>query len=99
MRSLLFGIARAADVHFASGAREVYPQVGRVAMLAAGEQRLLEEGRFGAAELRLEGGSLYVNNLRYFNRGTEIRALASIDDVWRWIRLRWLSVFGRRRPA
>jgi lipopolysaccharide export system permease protein len=23
----------------------------------------------------------------------------SIDDVWRWIRLRWLSVFGRRRPA
>ena len=54
--ALRYGIARAADVHFAAGAREVYPQVGRVAMLAPGEQTVkVEQGRFRPAELRLEG--------------------------------------------
>jgi choline dehydrogenase-like flavoprotein len=53
--ALRFGIARAADVHFAAGAREVYPQVGRVAVLAPGEQtRKVEQGRFKPGELRLE---------------------------------------------
>jgi choline dehydrogenase-like flavoprotein len=53
--ALRFGIARAADVHFAAGALEVYPQVGRVAVLRPGEQeRLIEQGRFHPAELRLE---------------------------------------------
>jgi choline dehydrogenase-like flavoprotein len=53
--ALRFGIARAADVHFAAGAREVYPQAGRVSMLRPGEQeRKIEQGRIRAAELRLE---------------------------------------------
>ncbi len=54
--ALRFGIARAADVHFAAGAREVYPQVGRVAVLHPGEQgHMIENGRFRPGELRLEG--------------------------------------------
>jgi choline dehydrogenase-like flavoprotein len=54
--TLRFGIARAADVHFAAGAGEVYPQVGRVAVLRPGEQTpLVEQGRFHPGELRLEG--------------------------------------------
>jgi choline dehydrogenase-like flavoprotein len=53
--ALRFGIARAADVHFAAGAREVYPQVGRVAVLGPGEQTpLVEQARFHSGELRLE---------------------------------------------
>ncbi|HEX8855251.1 MAG TPA: FAD-dependent oxidoreductase [Thermoleophilaceae bacterium] len=53
---LRFGIARAADVHFAAGASEVYPQVGRVAVLAPGEQdRRVEQARFRPGEFRLEG--------------------------------------------
>jgi choline dehydrogenase-like flavoprotein len=53
--ALRFGIARAADVHFAAGAREVYPQVGRVAVLRQGEQTpLVEQARFHPGELRLE---------------------------------------------
>jgi choline dehydrogenase-like flavoprotein len=53
--ALRFGIARAADVHFAAGAREVYPQVGRVSVLQPGEQTLkIEQGRFRPGELRLE---------------------------------------------
>jgi choline dehydrogenase-like flavoprotein len=54
--ALRFGIARAADVHFAAGATEVYPQVGRVSVLRPGEQTpLVEQGRFHPGELRLEG--------------------------------------------
>jgi len=53
--SLRYGIARAADLHFAAGAREVYPQVGRVAALAPGEQGdRVERARVRPAELRLE---------------------------------------------
>jgi choline dehydrogenase-like flavoprotein len=54
--ALRFGIARAADVHFAAGASEVYPQVGRVSVLRPGEQTpLVEQGRFHPGEMRLEG--------------------------------------------
>jgi choline dehydrogenase-like flavoprotein len=54
--ALRFGIARAADVHFAAGATEVYPQVGRVSVLGPGEQTpLVEQGRFHPGEMRLEG--------------------------------------------
>lgn len=53
--ALRFGITRAADVLFAAGAREVYPQVGRVAVLQEGEQATkIEHGRFRPGELRLE---------------------------------------------
>ena len=52
---LRYGIARAADIHFAAGAREVYPQLGRVAALAPGEQGpRVEHARVRPAELRLE---------------------------------------------
>jgi choline dehydrogenase-like flavoprotein len=54
--ALRFGIARAADVHFAAGATEVYPQVGRVSVLKPGEQTpLVEQARFHPGEMRLEG--------------------------------------------
>jgi choline dehydrogenase-like flavoprotein len=54
-RDIRYGIARAADVHFAAGAREVYPQVGRVAALAPGEQvDRVERARVRPGELRLE---------------------------------------------
>jgi choline dehydrogenase-like flavoprotein len=50
-----FGIARAADIHFAAGARQAYPQLGRVPALSAGEQeQLVERARVGPGELRLE---------------------------------------------
>jgi choline dehydrogenase-like flavoprotein len=53
--ALRFGITRAADVLFAAGAREVYPQVGRVSVLRQGEQATkIEHGRFKPGELRLE---------------------------------------------
>ena len=51
---LRFGIARAADIHFAAGALEVYPQVGSLTALRAGEQQHVESGRFKPADLRLE---------------------------------------------
>ncbi len=51
---LRFGIARAADIHFAAGAREVYPQIGRLGTLRPGEQAQLENRRFRATDLRLE---------------------------------------------
>jgi choline dehydrogenase-like flavoprotein len=48
-----YGIARASDILFAAGAREVYPQVAGVAALRPGEQRALESG-VKPARLRLE---------------------------------------------
>jgi choline dehydrogenase-like flavoprotein len=51
---LAFGIARAAEIHFASGASEVYPQVAGAGILRPGEERGLEERRVRPAELRLE---------------------------------------------
>lgn len=48
-----FGIARAADILFAAGAREVYPQVAGVESIGPGEQRLFEQG-VKPSRLRLE---------------------------------------------
>ncbi|MCL4288047.1 MAG: GMC family oxidoreductase N-terminal domain-containing protein, partial [Thermoleophilia bacterium] len=54
--ALRFGIARAAEIHFAAGAREVYPPLARVPRLHPGEQvGAIERGRWSAADLRLEG--------------------------------------------
>ncbi len=54
--TLLFGIARAAEIHFAAGAAEVYPPLARLPVLRPGEQeRLIERGSIAPAELRLEG--------------------------------------------
>jgi choline dehydrogenase-like flavoprotein len=50
-----FGIARAAEVHFAAGATEVYPNVARVKVLRPGDLASFEATRFKPADLRLEG--------------------------------------------
>ena len=53
--ALRFGIARAAEIHFAAGAREVFPQLGPLASLPAGSDPSdIEHGRFRPGDLRLE---------------------------------------------
>jgi choline dehydrogenase-like flavoprotein len=49
-----FGIARAAEVHFAAGATEVYPNIPRAGVLRPGDLATFEATRFKASELRLE---------------------------------------------
>lgn len=51
---LAFGIARAAEVHFAAGATEVYPNIPRVGVLRRGDLAAFEATRIKPAELRLE---------------------------------------------
>jgi choline dehydrogenase-like flavoprotein len=51
---LSFGIARAAEVHFAAGATEVYPNIARVGVLKPGDLPTFEATSFKPAELRLE---------------------------------------------
>jgi choline dehydrogenase-like flavoprotein len=53
-RRLSFGIARAAEVHFAAGATEVYPNIARAGVLRPGDLPRFEATRFKPAELRLE---------------------------------------------
>jgi choline dehydrogenase-like flavoprotein len=51
---LAFGIARAAEVHFAAGATEVYPNIARVGVLRPGDLARFEATSFKPSELRLE---------------------------------------------
>ena len=51
---LVFGIARAAEVHFAAGAAEVYPNIARVGTLTPDKLTAFESTRFKPSELRLE---------------------------------------------
>jgi choline dehydrogenase-like flavoprotein len=51
---IAFGIARAAEVHFAAGATEVYPNIARVGVLRPGDLAEFEATRFKPSELRLE---------------------------------------------
>ncbi len=53
-RRLAFGIARAAEVHFAAGATEVYPNIARVGVLKPDDLAQFEATSFKPAELRLE---------------------------------------------
>ncbi len=53
-RQLHFGIARAAEIHFAAGATEVYPNVGPVSVIKRGELEEFEAIRLRPADLRLE---------------------------------------------
>jgi choline dehydrogenase-like flavoprotein len=50
---LSFGIARASEMLFAAGAREVYPQIAGISSLAPGEEGRVESG-VRPARLRLE---------------------------------------------
>ncbi len=51
---ITFGIARAAEVHFAAGATEVYPNIPRVGVLRPGRLADFESMSFRPSELRLE---------------------------------------------
>jgi choline dehydrogenase-like flavoprotein len=51
---LAFGIARAAEIHFAAGATEVYPNIPQVGVLRPGDLPAFEARRIKPAELRLE---------------------------------------------
>ncbi len=53
-RHVVFGIARAAEIHFAAGAAEVYPNIPRAGILRPGDLPLFEATRFKPSELRLE---------------------------------------------
>lgn len=53
--TIRYGIARAADIHFAAGAKEVYAQIGGLGPIAPGEQGpKVEDARVSASALRLE---------------------------------------------
>ena len=52
--TIAFGIARAAQMHFAAGATEVYPQIAGMGVLRAGEEARIEERSVRPAEVRLE---------------------------------------------
>ncbi len=51
---IAFGIARAAEVHFAAGATEVYPNIARVGVLKPGDLPQFEATALKPSELRLE---------------------------------------------
>ena len=51
---LAFGIARAAEIHFAAGATEVYPNIPRAGVLKPSDLPAFETTRFKPSELRLE---------------------------------------------
>jgi choline dehydrogenase-like flavoprotein len=51
---IAFGIARAAEVHFAAGATEVYPNIPRFGALRPGDLPAFEAARLKPSELRLE---------------------------------------------
>lgn len=51
---IAFGIARAAEVHFAAGATEVYPNIPRFGALKPGDLPQFEATKLKASELRLE---------------------------------------------
>jgi choline dehydrogenase-like flavoprotein len=51
---LAYGIARAAEIHFAAGAAEVYPNIARVGTLTSEKLADFEATSFKPSELRLE---------------------------------------------
>jgi choline dehydrogenase-like flavoprotein len=53
-RRIQFGISRAAEIHFAAGATEVYPNVGPVSVIPRGRLEEFESLRLKPADLRLE---------------------------------------------
>jgi Choline dehydrogenase and related flavoproteins len=53
-RRLAFGIARAAEIHFAAGATEVYPNIGRIGVLKFDQLADFEATAIKPSELRLE---------------------------------------------
>src|SRR5262249_31010273 len=54
-KTIQFGIARAAEIHFAAGATEVYPNVGPVSVIPRGRLEEFEALDLRPGDLRLEG--------------------------------------------
>lgn len=52
--TLAFGIARAAEIHAAAGASEIYPQLAGLDVLEPDELARIDPGRIGPRNLRLE---------------------------------------------
>jgi hypothetical protein len=50
-------------------------------VMSAGQNVKASNG-VGNVEVRLENGNLELNNLQYFNRGTEVRGMFTIERVW-----------------
>jgi hypothetical protein len=50
-------------------------------LMSAGQDVKSSNG-VGTVEVRMENGNLELNNLRYFNRGTEVRGMFTIEKVW-----------------
>jgi choline dehydrogenase-like flavoprotein len=53
-RAIQFGIARAAEIHFAAGATEVYPNVGPVSVISRNRLAEFESMALKPSDLRLE---------------------------------------------
>jgi hypothetical protein len=51
-------------------------------VMSAGQDVKSSNG-VGRVDVRLENGNLELNNLRYFNRGTEVRGMFTIEQVWK----------------
>jgi hypothetical protein len=46
-------------------------------------QNVKQNNGVGSVEVRFENGNVELNNLRYFNRGTEVRAIFTIEQIWK----------------
>ena len=54
VRAMVFGIARAAEIHASAGAREIYPQIERLGPLSPGELHRIEHAQTSSPSLRLQ---------------------------------------------
>jgi hypothetical protein len=50
-------------------------------LMSAG-QNVKDSNGVGSVEVRMENGNLELNNLHYFNRGTEVRGMFTIEKAW-----------------
>jgi len=46
-------------------------------------QDVKQNAGHGSVSIRMEGGDLALDNLHYFNSGTEVRGLATIEQMWK----------------
>ena len=78
-RRIQFGIARAAEIHFAAGATEVYPNVGPVSVIPRGRLEEFESMGLKPADLRLE--AFHPMSTRADGRRRRRRASATSDGA------------------
>jgi hypothetical protein len=46
-------------------------------------QNVKQNNGVGTVDVRFENGNLELNNLQYFNRGTEVRGVFTIEQIWK----------------